>query len=90
MPMQDCPGMAADEHCPYCPPATSGDHTGCAFPHDPQVDSRVGFVAALLAPPTAFALLLPHVADTTGLVIAAAPPPLPQASLTVSLCRYLR
>lgn len=78
------------EHCPYCPPAAAGDHSSCAFPHDPQVDSRIGFIAALLAPPTPFATLVPHVADTTYSLIAAAPPPLPHASLTVSFCRYLR
>jgi hypothetical protein len=85
---------SATEHCPYCPPAPAGaaacDHSSCAFPHDPQVDSRIGFIAALLAPPTPIAMLVPHVADTTHSLIAAAPPPLPHASLTVSFCRYLR
>lgn len=85
---------SAAEHCPYCPPTAASDdacdHTGCAFPHDPQVDSRAGFAAALLAPPTPFAMLVPHVADTTHLLAAIAPPPLPHASLTVSFCRYLR
>ena len=78
------------EHCPYCPPAAVGDHSSCAFPHDPQVDSRIGFIAALLALPTPFATLVPHLADTTHSLIADAPPPLPHASLTVSFCRYLR
>jgi hypothetical protein len=92
--MPDGMEMSAGEHCPYCPPAPVGDadcdHSSCAFPHDPQVDSRIGFIAALLAPPTPVAMLVPHVADMTHWLIAAAPPPLPHASLTVSLCRYLR
>jgi hypothetical protein len=86
--------QAPAEHCPYCPPGPAGDgacdHSSCAFPHDPQVDSRIGFIAALLAPPTPIAMLVPHVADTTHSQFAAAPPPLPNASLTVSFCRYLR
>jgi hypothetical protein len=81
---------SAAEHCPYCPPAAIGDHSSCAFPHDPQVDSRIGFIAALLAPPTPIAMLVPHVADTTHSLVAAEPPPRPHASLTVSFCRYLR
>ena len=84
--------QSAAEHCPYCPPAAAGaaDHSGCAFPHDPQVDSRIGFIAALLAPPTPIAMLVPHVEYAMHSPVAAAPPPLPHASLTVSLCRYLR
>jgi hypothetical protein len=81
---------SAAEHCPYCPPTAASDHSSCAFPHDPQVDSRIGFIAALLAPPPPIARLVPHVADTTHSLVAAEPPPLPHPSLTVSFCRYLR
>jgi len=62
--------MAPGEHCMYCPPEQAPGSTEaapdlCAFPHDPQVDSRIGFIAGLQAPPTPIAMLVPHVADTT-------------------------
>jgi hypothetical protein len=87
--------MAPGEHCGYCPPESPSpaDRSPelCAFPHDPQVDSRVAFASALLAPPPVVVLLVPHdcepVAHATG--PAAAAQPLTGTSLAVSLCRFL-
>ncbi len=51
--MPDGMVMAPGEHCRYCPSPQpeprGGDPAVCSFPHDPQVDLRVGFAAALLA-----------------------------------------
>ncbi|MEY2920492.1 MAG: hypothetical protein RL261_1797 [Pseudomonadota bacterium] len=87
--------MAPGEHCPYCPPAQpeqGADQAVCSFPHDPQVDSRVGFSAALLAPPPT--LVLFAVVDATqtaaDFVGALLPAPAPGTSLAVSFCRFLK
>jgi len=94
-PMPDGMVMAPGEHCPYCPPPQleqGGDQAVCSFPHDPQVDSRVGFAAALLAPPPTQVLFVAgdaaqHAAD----FVAALPPaPAPGTSLAVSFCRFLK
>lgn len=88
--------MTPGEHCGYCPPESVPSATGhssdlCAFPHDAQVDSRVAFASALLAPPPVVVLLVPHdcepASDATG--PAAAAPPLTRTPLAVSLCRFL-
>jgi hypothetical protein len=93
--MPDGMVMAPGEHCPYCPPAQPEqgiDQAVCSFPHDPQVDSRVGFAAALLAPPPTQVLFVDgdaarHAAD----FVAALPPaPAPGTSLAVSFCRFLK
>lgn len=89
--------MAPGEHCPYCPPQGSTattDHGAqlCAFPHDPQVDSRVAFASTMLAPPPVAVRLVPY--DEPRQVVthgpAAAAPPLVGTPLAVSLCRYLK
>ncbi len=93
-PMPDGMAMEPGEHCQYCPPPTlqDGDPAVCSFPHDPQVDSRVGFAAALLAPPPTVVLFV--VADaarsTADLVTELTPAPLASTSLAVSLCRFLK
>ena len=93
--MPDGMVMAPGEHCPYCPPpqAEQGvDPAVCSFPHDPQVDSRVGFAAALLAPPPTVVRFV--VADaacaTAAFVKALTPAPVASTSLAVSFCRYLK
>jgi hypothetical protein len=89
--------MAPGEHCGYCPPPDApapADHASelCAFPHDPQVDSRAAFASTLLAPPPVAVLLVPH--DSRHAVgishpVAATPPPA-STPLAVSLCRFLK
>jgi hypothetical protein len=87
--------MAPGEHCMYCPPEQApADHTPdlCAFPHDPQVDSRIAFASAMLAPPPVVVLLVPH--DVEPVVIAAGPAavaaPRSGTTLAISLCRFLK
>lgn len=87
--------MAPGEHCMYCPPEQApADHTPdlCAFPHDPQVDSRVAFASALLAPPPVVVLLVPHDVEqavtATGPALVAAPRS--GTTLAVSFCRFLK
>ena len=94
-PMPDGMVMAPGEHCPYCPPPQPEqgvDQAVCSFPHDPQVDSRVGFAAALLAPPPTLVLFV--VGDATQAAAdffgALVPAPVPRTSLAVSLCRFLK
>ena len=93
--MPDGMVMAPGEHCPYCPPPQPEqgvDQAVCSFPHDPQVDSRAGFAAALLAPPPTHVLFV--VGDATrsaaDFVAALAPAPAPGTSLAVSFCRFLK
>lgn len=87
--------MTPGEHCLYCPPQQApADHTPelCAFPHDPQVDSRAAFASALLAPPPVVVLLVPHDVEqavtATGPALVAAPRS--GATLAVSFCRFLK
>jgi hypothetical protein len=89
--------MAPGEHCMYCPPeqAPSPVDTApdlCAFPHDPQVDSRIAFASAMLAPPPVVVLLVPREVEpaviTTG--PAAVAEPRSGTTLAVSFCRFLK
>ena len=89
--------MAAGEHCMYCPPEQAPSPVDqaldlCAFPHDPQVDSRVAFASALLAPPPVVVLLVPREVEqaltVTGPAVVAAPQSGP--TLAVSFCRFLK
>lgn len=86
--------MAPGEHCQYCPPSTlqAGDPAVCSFPHDPQVDSRAGFAAALLAPPPNLVLFV--VADASrsvaDFVTVLTPAPAASTPLAISLCRFLK
>jgi hypothetical protein len=92
--MPDGMVMTPGEHCQYCPPPTlqDGDPAVCSFPHDPQVDSRVGFAAALLAPPPT--LMLFFVADASRsvaeFVTVLTPAPAASTPLAISLCRFLK
>ena len=93
--MPDGMVMAPGEHCPYCPPpqAEQGvDQAVCSFPHDPQVDLRVGLAAALLVPPPTLVLFV--AADTaqsaSDSITALVPAPAPCTSLAVSFCRFLK
>ncbi len=92
--MPDGMVMAEGEHCAYCPPPTlqEGDPAVCSFPHDPQVDSRAGFAAALLAPPPTLVLFVLADASrrTADFVTTLAPAPQASTSLAVSLCRFLK
>jgi hypothetical protein len=93
--MPDGMVMAPGEHCPYCPPAQPEqgiDQAVCSFPHDPQVDSRVGFAAALLAPPpTQVLFVVGDAAQSAADFVAALPPaPVSGTSLAVSFCRFLK
>lgn len=86
--------MAGGEHCNYCPPDSppGADVAGaCSYPHDPQVDSRLGLAAVLLAPPPVMLLVLAagDAAPVGGTFVADAAPPAPRAPLNVSLCRFL-
>ena len=89
--------MAPGEHCMYCPPEQAPSPVDqaldlCAFPHDPQVDSRVAFASALLAPPPVVLLLVPREVEqavfVTGPAVAAAPQS--GTTLAVSFCRFLK
>lgn len=87
--------MAPGEHCMYCPPPdVPVDHSAqtCAFPHDPQVDSRAAFASVLLAPPPVAVLLVPHasVQAAVDFQTVAAAPPLAGTAIAVSFCRFLK
>jgi hypothetical protein len=87
--------MVPGEHCMYCPPEQApADHTPdlCAFPHDPQVDSRVAFASALLAPPPVVVLLVPRDVEPAVIATATATVSAPRSgtTLAVSLCRFLK
>jgi hypothetical protein len=88
--------MAPGEHCPYCPPPQSEqglDQALCSFPHDPQVDLRVGLAAVLLVPPPP-PLVLFVATDTAqaaaNSIAALVAVPAPCTSLAVVFCRYLK
>jgi hypothetical protein len=90
--------MAPGEHCIYCPPEASGADTPgtaqdlCAFPHDPQVDLRMAFAAAVLAPPPVAVLLLAEDRSfaSAELERGDAASPLPHIPVAVSFCRFLK
>ncbi len=90
--------MAPGEHCVYCPPeqqSAGGASVGqdlCAFPHDPQVDSRAAVASAMLAPLPAvvFFLAVEATVPYTEPVDAPALPPWPGTSFAVSFCRFLK
>ncbi|MDH4073844.1 MAG: hypothetical protein OEV41_12155 [Gammaproteobacteria bacterium] len=94
--MPDGMVMAPGEHCRYCPSPQpepgGGDPAVCSFPHDPQVDLRVGFAAALLGPPPSSVLFViaDAAASASNLVAALTPAPVPGTSLAVSFCRFLK
>jgi len=89
--------MAPGEHCIYCPPESTGsDAPGttrdlCAFPHDPQVDSRIAFASAVLAPPPVVVLMLAE--DRTLAIVELergdTASPLPRTPVAISFCRFL-
>ena len=93
--MPDGMVMAPGEHCPYCPPPQAdpgADQAVCSFPHDPQVDLRVGLTAALMVPPPPLVLFVAADTAQTTLdsITALVPAPAPCTSLAVSLCRFLK
>ncbi len=89
-------GMAGED-CLYCPPADhdhgagATDHKACAFPHDPQVDSRTGSALGLAMPVVAPVFV---VAFDDGATLAVAPVDepwtVPRTPLAVSYCRFLK
>jgi hypothetical protein len=93
--MPDGMVMAPGEHCMYCPPPDApADHSPelCSFPHDPQVDSRVAFASALLAPPPVVVLLVPYASEPAAESYgpASTASPLASTPLAVSYCRFLK
>jgi hypothetical protein len=90
--MPDGMVMAPGEHCPYCPPPQDDEQAVCSFPHDPQVDSRVGLAAVLLIPPPTLVLFVATdtLQSAADVVTARAPAPVAGTSLAVSLCRFLK
>ena len=93
--MPDGMVMAPGEHCPYCPPPQleqGVDQSVCSFPHDPQVDLRVGLAAALLVPPPTLVLFVSadKAQAATDSITARVPVPAPCTSLAVSFCRFLK
>jgi len=92
--------MAADleppagHHCQYCPPpsttTTDANHNdSCAYPHEPQVDSRVASGLFFVVPVTPVIAML----DARPVETAVAEPSLDAAaaspSLAVSYCRFI-
>ncbi|MGB7741081.1 MAG: hypothetical protein WBM03_18375 [Steroidobacteraceae bacterium] len=93
--MPDGMVMAPGEHCQYCPPPQSEpgvDQAVCSFPHDPQVDLRVGLAAALLMPPPTHVLFVvaDPVQSAADSINALVPAPASRTSLAVSFCRFLK
>jgi hypothetical protein len=90
--------MGPGEHCIYCPPDSSPTGMAgaaqdvCAFPQDPQVDSRIAFASAALAPPLMVVLFLPErrALVETESDRSATPAPLPRTPFAVSFCRFLK
>jgi len=86
------PAGQGNEPCPWCPSnGHGGDHDGgsrCAFPHGPQVDSR-------LPPPflpSPVAATFPSKPPLAGYVLYTAderPDAVPRRSYSVSYCRYI-
>jgi hypothetical protein len=96
--VQTVPAMdAATGHdCIYCPPPAAeqpqcDDHVGCAYPHDPQMDSRTSLALGMALPAVAPVLVL-ELLERTDAAIALNAPPLtvPRAPLAVSYCRFLK
>jgi hypothetical protein len=86
------PDRQGDEPCPWCPSAGHAGHaeagSRCAFPHAPQVDSRLPppFLPPVVAP------AFPSKPPTAGYVLYTAkerPDAVPRRSFSVSYCRYL-
>jgi hypothetical protein len=87
--------MAPGEHCRYCPSPQPQQGIGqavCSFPHDPQVDSRASFAAALLAPPPRnVSFIIADAAESVSERVGVLPPaPVPGTPLAVSFCRFLK
>jgi hypothetical protein len=95
---QPVPGMdaAAGHDCIYCPPPAPeqtlcGDHAGCAYPHDPQMDSRASLALGMALPAVAPVLVLDLLERNDAAIALIAPPlSVPRAPLAVSLCRFLK
>jgi hypothetical protein len=87
---------AAGHDCIYCPPAAPeqpqcDDHAGCAYPHDPQMDSRAGLALGMALPAVAPVLVLELLERTDDAIALIAPPlTVPRAQLAVSYCRFLK
>jgi hypothetical protein len=92
------PGMdpAAAHDCLYCPPpaaehAECDDHAGCAYPHDPQMDSRASLALGMALPAVAPMLVLDLLERSDAAIALIAPPlTVPRAPLAVSFCRFLK
>ena len=87
---------AAGHDCIYCPPAAveqpqCPDHAGCAYPHDPQMDSRSSLALGMALPAVAPVLVLGLLERTDDAIALIAPPlTVPRAPLAVSYCRFLK
>ena len=87
---------AAGHDCIYCPPAPveqpqCPDHAGCAYPHDPQMDSRSSLALGMALPAVAPMLVLDLLERTDEAIALIAPPlAVPRAPLAVRYCRFLK
>jgi hypothetical protein len=90
------PAMETAEHCPYCPTDNTQQvgadvHAACAYPHDPQVDSRAGLALGMALPAVAPMSITALVARTDIAIGRMAPPAtLPKYALAVRYCRFLK
>lgn len=95
---QTMPDMdGANGHdCIYCPPAAAeqthcDDHAGCAYPHDPQVDSRASVALGMALPAVVPVLVLAPLERIDDAIALIAPPlRVPRAPFAVSYCRFLK
>jgi hypothetical protein len=82
--------------CIYCPPADAGhcaddSHAACAYPHDPQVDSRASLAFGMALPAVAPMLTLAPAVRSDDVTALVAPPlQVPRAPFAVSYCRFLK
>ncbi|HEX7375294.1 MAG TPA: hypothetical protein VF277_09970 [Steroidobacteraceae bacterium] len=81
-------------HCQYCPPPATGTpdpgHSeACAYPHAPQVDSRVTSALFFVVPVTTVIAKLDAQPVETMPTLAAVDPGIASTAFAVSYCRLL-
>ena len=86
---------AGHAHCPYCPPGTNGDgadcahQSGCAFPHDPRIDTRAPNLLFALPPCQACGAMAGFELPASRVAAGDVSQPVPRRSLSVRYCRLL-
>jgi hypothetical protein len=85
---------AGAQHCPYCPlgdvPSPAVDHGGtCAYPHQPQVDSRAAAILFAAVPVSSFTPMTDAAAHVLHVPVAVIPDPVPRIPIPLRFCRYL-